>query len=292
MMNNMNNGLMFGMEGPNMEGTWYNPQTGDSFTVRNSFFQDNQYIVQTTDGRIIEYNQLQHYVQSDRPIEMPKPQPKKEELPAEVANLLADDSADTDYLLPEDAALLQGTPKTLGSLNDTMVQTTTTAPVMTTGYSQVVGPMIELNDFTIIEKALGKKQLPDIQVGIDWKNFPEKEINMLIDVMEIPAENIVKWYANQIDVDYVAECLRVAMRDYIFDKVMPYVREIVEQGMSSYTIESYDLPKEGEIVTFPEPGPADELGQGGAFATEPKKKSPKRTPKDKKTTTTKIKSKK
>lgn len=291
MMNNMNNGLMFGMEGPNMEGTWYNPQTGDSFTVRNSFFQDNQYLVQTTDGRILTYEQLERYVQSDRPIEMPKPQPKKEELPAEVANLLADDSADTDYLLPEDAALLQGTPRSLGNLNDTLTQTTT-APVMTTGYSQVVGPMIELNDFTIIEKALGKKQLPDIQVGIDWKNFPEKEINMLIDVMEIPAENIVKWYANQVDVDYVAECLRVAMRDYIFDKVMPYVREIVEKEMSSYTIEPHDLPKEGEIVTFPEPGPADELGQGGAFATEPKKKSPKRIPKDKKTTTTKIKSKK
>lgn len=291
MMNNMNNGLMFGMEGPNMEGTWYNPQTGDSFTVRNSFFQDNQYLVQTTDGRVLTYEQLERYVQSDRPIEMPKPQPKKEELPAEVADLIADDSVDIDYLLPEDAALLQGTPKSLGNLNDTLVQTTT-APIMTTGYSQVVGPTIELNDFTIIEKALGKKQLPDIQVGIDWENFPEKEINMLIDVMEIPAENIVKWYANQVDVDYVAECLRVAMRDYIFDKVMPYVREIVEQKMSSYTIEPHDLPKEGETLTFPEPGPADEHEQGGAFATEPKKKAPKRTPKDKKTTTTKTKSKK
>ena len=59
MMNNMNNGLMFGMEGPNMEGTWYNPQTGDSFTVRNSFFQDNQYLVQTTDGRVLTYEQLE-----------------------------------------------------------------------------------------------------------------------------------------------------------------------------------------------------------------------------------------
>lgn len=274
----MNNGLMFGMEGPNMEGTWYNPQTGDSFTVRNSFFQDNQYLVQTTDGRVLTYEQLERYVQSDRPIEMPKQQRKEEELPAEVADLLADDSADTDYLLPEDAALLQGTPKSLGNLNDTLTQTTTTAPVMATGYSQVVGPMIELNDFTIIEKALGKKQLPDIQVGIDWKNFPEKEINMLIDVMEIPAENIVKWYANQVNVDYVAECLRVAMRDYIFDKVVPYVHEIVEREMSTYTIEPHDLPKEEETVTFPDP--------------EPKKKSPKRAPKDKKTTTTKTKSKK
>lgn len=264
MMNNLNNGLMFGMEGPNMEGTWYNPQTGDSFTVRNSFFQDNQYLVQTTDGRILTYEQLERYVQSDHPIEMPKVQ--EENIPTEVAKLLADDSADVDYLLPEDAALLQGTPKTLGSLNDTIVQTTTTAPVITTGYSQVVGPMIELNDFTIIDKALGKKQLPDIQVGIDWKNFPEKEINMLIDVMEIPAENIVKWYANRIDVDYVAECLQVAMRDYIFDKVTPYVREMVVQEVTAVE-EKVEEPKNTE-------------------------RKPKRIPKDKKTATTKTKSKK
>lgn len=290
MMNSMNNGLMFGTEGPNMEGTWYNPQTGDSFTVRNSFFQDNQYLVQTTDGRILSYEQLERYVQSDRPIEMPKPQPKHEELPAEVADLIADtDVVKDDYMLPEDLALLQGPSKPLGNLGAT---TTSANTIESTGYMQVANSMIELNDFNITEKALGKKPLPEIQVGIDWKNFPEKEINMLIDVMEIPAENIVKWYANQIDVDYVAECLRIAMRDYIFDKVTPYVREIVEQGMSSYTIEPHDLPKGGETVTFPEPGPADEHERGGAFATEPKKKAPKRTPKDKKTTTTKTKSKK
>ena len=56
------NNLTFGMEGPIMDGTWYNTQTGDSFTVRNSFFEDNQYIVQTTDGRILRYDQIQNYI--------------------------------------------------------------------------------------------------------------------------------------------------------------------------------------------------------------------------------------
>ena len=31
----MNNGIMFGTGGPMMTGTWYNPATGDSFTVRD-----------------------------------------------------------------------------------------------------------------------------------------------------------------------------------------------------------------------------------------------------------------
>ena len=49
---------MFSGETPMMEGKWYNPHTGDSFTVRNTFFEDNQLVVQTMDGRLLEYNQL------------------------------------------------------------------------------------------------------------------------------------------------------------------------------------------------------------------------------------------
>ena len=88
----MNNGLMFGMEGPNMEGTWYNPKTGDSFTVRNSFFQDNQYVVQTTDGRVLDYNTLQYYVRSDKPIDMPKKNAQIDQLPTEIVDILEDKS--------------------------------------------------------------------------------------------------------------------------------------------------------------------------------------------------------
>lgn len=221
MMNNMNNGLMFGMEGPNMEGAWYNPQTGDSFTVRNSFFQDNQYIVQTTDGRILDYNTLQNYVQSDRPIEMPKPQPKKQQLPAEVEDLIADTDtvADTEtYLLPEDAELLS--PKTLGSLGQQVSQS-----VQTAGYSQVVEP-VQIQDVSIINKALAKRSLPDIQVGIDWKDFPEREVNMLIDVMDIPYDAIVAWYMSRVDVNVVTACLRTAIEDYVRTRVLPIAANV------------------------------------------------------------------
>lgn len=235
----MNNGLMFGMEGPNMEGTWYNPQTGDSFTVRNSFFQDNQYIVQTTDGRIIEYNQLQHYVQSDKPIEIQKPKNNQEALPAEVADLISE-SID-DYILPEDAALINGSPRPLGNLG---ANTQASTVEISTGYSQVTGPSIELNDFTIIDKALNKKQLPDIQVGIDWNNFPAREIDMLMDVMDIPLDNIVKWYVNQIDTTYVVECLKAAIKDFVYSKVTPII--------------SNRIGCELEAIMEPEPNPVVE----------------------------------
>lgn len=227
-MNNLNNGLMFGIEGPNMEGTWYNPQTGDSFTVRNSFFEDNQYLVQTTDGRILRYDQIQHYIQSDHPIETVKSKQVNDTLPNEVINLLEDETstdsqASTNYLLPEDEALLHS-PKTLGNL------------AQSTGFSQIIKdthattinfPESNVEDFSIIEKALGKKSLPEIEVDIDWKNFPRKEIDMLYDVMEIPAEHVIKWYFSKIDKTYVVERLKRAIEDYIFSQITPVEQESV-----------------------------------------------------------------
>ena len=38
------NNLMFTGDGPLMTGHWHNYKTGDSFTVADTFFQDNQYV--------------------------------------------------------------------------------------------------------------------------------------------------------------------------------------------------------------------------------------------------------
>ena len=54
--------------GPFMSGTWYNPNTGDSFTVRDTFFEDNNLIVMTTDGRRLNYDIVSRYIKSDKPI--------------------------------------------------------------------------------------------------------------------------------------------------------------------------------------------------------------------------------
>ena len=43
-------GIMMSADGaPMMSGTWVNPQTGHEFTVRDCFFQDGNFMVQTTD---------------------------------------------------------------------------------------------------------------------------------------------------------------------------------------------------------------------------------------------------
>ena len=133
-------GLTFGMEGPNMEGTWYNPHTGDSFTVRNSFFEDNQFIVQTEDGRILKYEQIQEYIKSDKPINIQTPV-QAETLPAEVTSIL--ESSYDSNILADDLAMISG--NSLGNLH------TPTPPAQTEPQGH---PEPSFSNFTVMHRCL------------------------------------------------------------------------------------------------------------------------------------------
>lgn len=206
----INNGIMFGTQGPMMTGTWYNPVTGDSFTVRDSFFENNQYVVSTTDGRILNYDMIQNYVQSDKPIEMPKKQQPQDTLPNEVADLIADDMeiiedglfVDTDiYGVNVNNPL---TPS-LGNINKPLpynIQNET--PSFNVG---------------IIKKALDKCTRPQVDCNIVWNNFPKKEIQMLNEIMDIDTKEIVEWYAAQLDTTEIAIAIHNSIISYINDQL-------------------------------------------------------------------------
>lgn len=205
--------LTFGMEGPVMDGTWYNPSTGDSFTVRDSFFEDNQFIVQTTDGRVLGYNQMQNYIKSDKPIEMqPKPS-QSEQLPPEVLDIMADIDTGGD-LLPEDELILHKlsqTPqsKPLGNLYEENSQKTA-----------LPNPTYDFDpNQSIIEKALSKCSLPEFQIMVDWKNYPKREIDMLIDIMDISQEEIINWYLKQVDLNTTTNLISNVIKEYINDQI-------------------------------------------------------------------------
>ena len=204
----MINGMMFGGEGPVMQGTWYNPHTGDAFTVRDSFFEDNQYVVTTTDGRYLRYDQIQNYVQSDMKLEDLKklktntPVQPKEELPAAVADLISEDTTYSDLMIPED---------------DIISRPMSVQPKLGNLYAEPVSmPMNEtsMND-AIIEKALKSASRPNFSVNVVWDDFPEKQIDMLKDVMDIPEESIIEWYLDNISMIDVVERLKTAIKEHI-----------------------------------------------------------------------------
>ena len=211
--------MIFSGETPMMSGTWYNPQTGDSFTVADAFFQDNQYLVKTMDGRILDYNIIKNYIKSDKPIPTQK-NPVKEQLPKEVSNILLKESGNSNSplndtlqndilqndilqndILPEDMDLIK--PRSLGNLN-----APTNAPINT--------PAQPHNPFgVIIERALAKKDQPLLDVKVNWENFPRKEIELLTSVLDLSIDEIIQWYISQIDMSQIESIVAKTLTETI-----------------------------------------------------------------------------
>lgn len=234
----INSGVTFGMEGPVMEGTWYNVHTGDSFTVRNSFFEDNEFIIQTTDGRLLKYSQIQNYIKSDKPIEMEK-KPQQVDLPAEVADILEGENYN-DMIMADDLAMIQGqAPVTLGNLKDS----NTYNPAI-----QVVRNEPINTNYDIISKALTKRTLPDFQIGIDWFGCPVKEMEMLMDLMDVQESEIVDWYLSQVDIETTTAMIKEVIRDYLMKQLHPEVDEdaqvveLVRQLQDTNTVATIEKP--------------------------------------------------
>lgn len=207
------NGMMFGGEGPIMQGTWYNPHTGDAFTVRDSFFEDNQYTVTTTDGRYLKYNQLQNYIQSDMKLEDLKKMKAektannvKEEIPAEIASLIAEDDPYSAYMIPEDDIRPQ-----LGNIYEAPVRPTASVDPGIMHVHTTAKPA-SMNE-AIIEKALKNTSRPEFNVDVIWDHFPTKEIEMLKDIMDIPEQEIIDWYLDNIEMMDVVDALKTAIRN-------------------------------------------------------------------------------
>ena len=199
-----NNGVTFNTEGPMMSGTWYNPSTGDSFTVMDNFFEDNQFMVATTDGRMLNYDQLQYYVQSDKPI---TPKPSLADVPASITSILEDNSE--TGVLPDESCLINGnlfiSPEPLSP---------EPLPSVIKTDKSWINPQYSSSNYPIIEKALSKTILPTINIQLDWEKYPEREIEMLQDIMEVPLEEIVDWYINKFGITEIKKLMETSIKSY------------------------------------------------------------------------------
>lgn len=202
----MPEGITFDGMNPILDGTWYNPTTGDSFTVKDTFFEDNNLLVMTTDGRQIGYNTIQHYIKSDKPIKkdptiQQSKQPQQNNLPAEVAAIL-DNGDDNMQMLPDDAQMIMG--------NNTI--------------PDIQSPILpaSISDASIIERAIGKSKQPKIDFKISWADMPAREMDMLISVMNCKIDDIVEWELSKIDTRDIMENIRESVAKFIKSELDKY----------------------------------------------------------------------
>lgn len=205
---------MFG-EGPILSGHWYNPSTGDSFTVKDTYFEDNNLYVITTDGRRMNYDMISKYVQSDKPI--PKQtQPAQNQnnvLPPELAsqilnptNTSSSDSNNSEFgILEDDMALISG---------QTNKEKTITRDQFNINAVQQLQQ--EDEDAMLIRRILSRSQEPKITCSVEWIKFPNKQLEML-DMMGVDLNKIADYYTKKIDLQVIKDKIKEDISKYIQD---------------------------------------------------------------------------
>lgn len=200
--------MIFG-EGPILTGNWYNPKTGDAFTVRDTYFEDNNFYVITTDGRRMDYNLMSQYVQSDKPIpKMEQPKPQQPQIPQEVLSQMVGNDED-GFMTEEDKALIMGVTGELTGSQVSIQQPTNIhpKPVVLQGQG-------ESEDAMLVRRILKRSTTPDVDCKVNWKNFPTKQMEML-DMMAVDVDAIVDYYIKDIDLEQIREIIKEAVRKHI-----------------------------------------------------------------------------
>lgn len=228
-------GIQFGGDGPMMSGTWYNPKTGHKFTVRDCFFEDNNFIVMATNGQRYDYNTIQHYIQCndadgksiepDASVMAPTAQQTKNNLPPEVAGILApEDDQYADLMIPEDQEIVEN-PLTrglagpgLGNLNTRHIAPASehqAPPVYTTGYLQLAED-VESNaeDIKMIDRVLRRHPAPEFDAVLNWA-CPEKQIETLVDVLGIDPALIADYYVHKLNQAEIFAGIQAKLAEYI-----------------------------------------------------------------------------
>ena len=215
-------GITFDGTAPMMEGTWFNPKTGDVVKIRDTFFENNNYIARTTDGRMLNYSQLQNYIRDDsKSLKKPVQEQKTPEKPAAKptpmggpstpnvnpdAMLSAEDLAMLDelekpaeepmfdqtkarHISPEQQAEIEATHGLQNGMAERMNGIA--------GYLDQRGQELSVSD-QILDRALSDGEVPVLTVEVKWK-APVEKLNFLRDQMGITDSDIVRWIMRSLD---------------------------------------------------------------------------------------------
>jgi hypothetical protein len=212
----------------------------------------------------MDYNMIQNYVKSDKPINIPKQQ-KNDEIPTEVVELLESSSPQDPYMLEEDMNLIY---------NKTPMPTVATSNNCITPkiYTDIVTSTVKTEDQRLVERVLSRQQQPSISCNINWTKFPQKQMDVLMDMMGVELEDVCDFYISKIDLNDIRESIKRDIKTYI-EIAMGYVEpEVIDPKTSSVFSEVVVTPFDckGSIVELP---PLAELEEEKQI--QPKKKTTK-----------------
>jgi hypothetical protein len=211
-------GITFDGTAPMMEGTWFNPKTGDVIKIRDTFFENNNYIARTTDGRMLNYSQLQNYVRDDSKTPNTNKQEVKPVQQAAAAPVQNTPSVDPDSMLSqEDRDILEGLSNPDAAQNRSAVQEVQNGIAERLNgiadYIDKRGQELTISD-QIINRAMEDEEEPRLVVQVSW-NAPVEKLRFLKENMGITDSDIVRWITRTLDSRDLSSDVRDSVTEWV-----------------------------------------------------------------------------
>ena len=247
------------MDGPTIEGVWQNPKTGDFFTVRDSYMEDDDFIIIATDGRRFNYKMLNDYSQTNQKIEELKHsrdmirRKREQDEDNEVLKLIGSDEEDiltkplkrntqpTTQTPSGDVEMDDEINSLMGNYANSVKRPAgVRMPIDAPDYDRSVAyKQPALKDADIIGRALKRVKAPEIKLDLIFEKYPEKQLDMLVNLMGCEYEDIANWmYEEYFSMD---------LKSIIIDKI----KEMLEgdKPEESVVINEWKAPFPSKIQT-------------------------------------------
>lgn len=283
------NGLM--MDGPSITGVWQNPKTGDFFTVKDSYMEEDDIIIITTDGRRLNYRMLQDYSQTNQKVEELKhyrdqmKRKKEQEEDEKILDLIGEQDniltkplkkaqpAPTPVPANEDPIMDEEINSLMGNYGSQDIRRTNPTPdgggIQTTTRTQnIPDPYPHIMDADIIERALRRVKAPEVDLQLEFERYPEKQIDMLVDLMGVDPENIAAWMYEHYFSKNFKEIIINKITEILEDHLCPNDEK---EGIDEDTQWEPPFPEGQPKEVFVEAKPAGKIKQTSKKKTKKRK---------------------
>lgn len=221
----MSNGIGFIGNTPEIrEGsTWVNTKNGNKIVVRNSFFENGNFMVQTTDGKMLDYNQFQNYIMVPKGDPIPKIEPKsKQKLKPKSKNLgnINQKKVDIPQTILDELEIDE-------EVNELLNPTKATIP-------KVITPENISTEELIVKKVMDSQPPINMSINISSSTIPSKQIETLVNILGVDKKYIVDYLLNQVsDLD-----LSTQIRNILECKILEILKSSEETAADNEAIET------------------------------------------------------
>lgn len=195
----------------NITGTWVNRMNGDKITIRNTFIDGDNMIIQTTDGRQVSMIEFQNYIQMGD---------DEYDEGGHIIGHANGGVSNIENIENERRVIVNGSRQTTNINNNAQMERTVIDKTIepTEKKTRSTENTVEKESDILLRKLFEKIELDiDVKVDLDCTNFPSKELNMLQTIYDVSTDDISAYILKHIIND---EVIKSAVSRYIENQLM------------------------------------------------------------------------